>query len=180
MPTRLSDLAGDGTVLRLQPPMGFHHVANQAEDYAFHVRLGTAGVTDLAGQPLEIFDRLSAPAVSWSVDFAMAPTALTNRIGWHSYLFEAEDEDGSVPGSPDPSGQFRLANGRLTAAATVRFSRSADNQNLGSISRINRGECWDSLGDMQVPVQPDDPDGAGHQRGRAHRPALLAAVHGGF
>jgi len=150
VPTRLSDLAGDGTVLRLQPPMGFYHVANQAEPYAFHVRLGTEGVTDLAGTPLQIFDLPSAPQASWSVDFSLAPTAATNLVGWHSWLFNSEDEDGTVAGSADLFGQFRLQNGRLTAASTVRFSRSADNQNLGSISRINRGECWDSAGDTQV------------------------------
>jgi hypothetical protein len=31
----------------------------------------------------------------------------------------------------------------LTAASGIRFSRSADSQNLPGISRTNRGECWD-------------------------------------
>jgi hypothetical protein len=151
VPTRLSDLAGDGTVLRLQPPMGFYHAANQAEAYSFHLRLGTTGVTDLAGQALQVFDRPNAPQGSWSVDFSLAPTAPANLVGWRNYLFEAEDEDGSPAGSADLFGQYRLQNGRLTAAATVRFSRSADNQNMGTISRVNRGECWDAAADAQLP-----------------------------
>ena len=144
VPTRLADLSGDGSVLRLQPPMGFFHAANQSETYSFHVRLGSAGVTDLAGSPVKIFDRPSAPRDSWSVDFSLAQSAPANLVAWHSWLFESSDEDGTVPGSPDLFGQFRLENGRLTGAATVRFSRSADRQRLETISRVLRGECWDS------------------------------------
>jgi hypothetical protein len=157
VPTRLSDLAGDGTVLRLQPPMGFFHAANVAETYAFHVRLGSAGVTDLGGQPLLVFDRASAPLDSWSVDFSLAASAPANLIGWRIVRFESEDEDGTVPGSPDLFGQFQLQDGRLTGASAVRFSRSADNQNLGTVSRILRGECWDANNDTQLfPQAPVD------------------------
>jgi hypothetical protein len=151
VPTRLSDLAGDGTVLRLQPPMGFFHRSNQPETYAAHVRLGTSGVTDLAGSPLEIFDQVSAPQSSWSVNFSLAPTALANQVLWHTWCFSAEDEDGSSDGSSDIFGQYRLENGRLIGASGVRFSRSADNQNLGSIARDTRGECWDATLNALVP-----------------------------
>ena len=157
VPTRLSDLAGDGTVLRLQPPMGFFHRLNQPETYAAHVRLGTTGVTDLAGSPLEIFDQVSAPQSNWSVNFSLAPTALANQVLWHTWCFSAEDEDGSAEGSSDIFGQYRLENGRLIGASGIRFSRSADNQNLGAIARDTRGECWDSADAAAVAPVPPDP-----------------------
>lgn len=150
VPTRLSDLAGDGTVLRLQPPMGFFHQNGSAEAYSVHVRLGNAGVLDLAGNPLSIFDDPATPSDSWSVDFTLAPAAATNNVGWHSWLFSAEDEDGTLPGSVDIFGQYRLEDGRLVGASGLRFGRSADAQNLSTISRITRGECW-------LPAQPAQP-----------------------
>lgn len=143
VPTRLTDLNGDGTVLRLQPPLGFHHRAGIAEAYALHVRLGTPGVVDLAGNALDVFDDPSNPVDSWSVDFSLSPGAAENLSGWYPVTFEADDEDGTLPGSVDIFGQFRRENGRLIAASGVRLGRSADGQNLGTISRINRGECWD-------------------------------------
>jgi hypothetical protein len=154
VPTRLSDLLGDGTVLRLQPPKGFFHAAGVAETYSVHVRLGAAGVTDLAGNPLNVFDNPSNPQDSWSVDFSLAAGAAPNNVGWHTYLFEAEDEDGTLPGSPDLFGQYRLENGRLIGATGVRFGRSADQQNLSTISRINRGECWDPRNPTGNPPAP--------------------------
>lgn len=169
VPTRLTDLSGDGTVLRLQPPMGFAHVAGSAEPYAVHVRLGDGGVVDLAGQSVEVFDDESDPQDSWSVDFQMDVAANSNLVGWHSYLFNAEDEDGTLAGSVDMFGQFRLEGGRLIGASAVRLKRSANNQNLQSISRVNRGECWDS-GDptdgvdnpFGYPGTPIPPDGTGN------------------
>jgi hypothetical protein len=154
VPTRLSDLAGDGTVLRLQPPIGLFHAAGQAEAYAMHVRLGANGVTDLAGNPLEIFDNPSNPQSSWSVDFALAASAAANLVGYHTWPFEDDDEDGSLPGSVDIFGQFRRENGRLIGATGVRFGRSADQQNLSTISRINRGECWDPRNPTGTPPAP--------------------------
>jgi len=154
VPTRLTDLLGDGTVLRLQPPRGLFHAAGIAESYSVHVRLGSAGVTDLAGNPLDLFDNPAVPQDSWSVDFSLAPGASPNNVAWHTYLFEAEDEDGTLPGSPDLFGQYRLENGRLTGASGVRFGRSADQQNLSTISRINRGECWDPRNPTGVPPVP--------------------------
>jgi hypothetical protein len=151
VPSRLTDLDGDGTVLRLQPQLGFAHQAGLAEVYSAHIRLGNAGITDLAGNTLEIFDDISNPQEAWSVDFQLDPSANSNLIGWHTYMFTSEDEDGTQPGSVDLFGQFRLENGRLTGATGVRFRRSANNNNLAAISRINRGECWDS-------GQPDNSD----------------------
>ncbi|MCB9887876.1 MAG: hypothetical protein H6838_20520 [Planctomycetes bacterium] len=168
VPTRLTDLAGDGTVLRLQPPMGFFHNTGTPETYAVHVRLGGAGVLDLAGNAVDIFGDLANPSDSWSVDFSLDAQALTNRVGWHTYTMTSEDEDGSLPGSVDMFGQYRLQDGRLFAAAGVRFSRTADNQNLATISRIHRGECWDpdfdpTVGSPQgVPAAPLDGAGLPH------------------
>lgn len=149
VPTRLTDLSGDGTVLRLQPPLGFAHVGSldpsaPAEVYSLHVRLADGGVADLAGNTVQIYDDVSNPQDAWSVDFTINQTADPNPIGWHTYMFNAGDEDGSPPGSVDMFGQFRLENGRLFGATGVRFSRSASSNNLASVSRINRGECWDS------------------------------------
>ncbi len=157
VPTRLSDLTGDGTVLRLQPPIGFFHRAGIAESYSVHVRLGNSGVGDLAGNSLNIFDSPSNPQDSWSVDFTIAPNAAANSVGWHNYLFQAEDEDGTLPGSVDIFGQYRLENGRLIGASGVRFGRSADAQNLSQISRVNRGECWDPRDFLPPPPPPPPP-----------------------
>lgn len=154
VPTRLTDLSGDGTVLRLQPLLGFHHRAGAAEPYALHVRLGSSGVVDLAGGTVDVFDDPSNPVGSWSVDFSLAPSAPDNLSGWYAHLFEADDEDGTLPGSVDLFGQFRRENGRLTAAPGVRFSRSADGQNLGGVSRIARGECWDPRNPVILPGPP--------------------------
>ncbi|MAD32779.1 MAG: hypothetical protein CMJ88_03345 [Planctomycetes bacterium] len=153
VPARLTDLAGDGTVLRLQPQLGFAHQAGVAEIYSAHILLEGAGITDLAGNNLEIFDDIGNPQQAWSVDFQLDAAANSNLIGWHSYLFNAEDEDGTLPGSVDLFGQYRLENGRLTGASGVRFQRSANNNNLAAISRINRGECWDS-GEPEGPNNP--------------------------
>lgn len=157
VPTRLTDLSGDGTILRLQPPMGFAHIGSldpnaPAETYSVHVRLGNGGVTDLAGNSLEIFDDIGNPQDAWSVDFTLDLNADPNPVGWHTYMFSAEDEDGTLPGSVDMFGQFRLEDGRLFGATGVRFGRSANSNNLQTISRINRGECWDS-GDPTDPVE---------------------------
>lgn len=143
VPARLSDVSGDGTVLRLQAPMGLFHASGIAETYCVHVKLGAGGASDLSGNPLVVFDDPTTPLDSWSVDFSLNPAAAANNVGWHSWLFSHADEDGSLPGSVDIFGQFRLQDGRLFAAAGVRFSRTADVQNLSAISRIHRGECWD-------------------------------------
>ncbi|MCA8974655.1 MAG: hypothetical protein KDC98_08030 [Planctomycetes bacterium] len=172
--TRLADLGGDGTVLRLQPPMGFHHVTGTAEVYAFHVKLGSDGVLDLGGNEIDVYGDPTSPDDSWSVDISIKASADENLIGWKQYLFNNSDEDGSLPGSVDMFGQFRLQDGRLLGATGVRFSRSADSQNLGGISRIHRGECWDPNLDptvsnlpptypQGVPAAPTDNTGAPHQ-----------------
>ncbi|MFK7742940.1 MAG: hypothetical protein AB8H80_21690 [Planctomycetota bacterium] len=142
VPTRLTDLEGDGTVLRLQPPLGFAHEAGTAEVYSLHIRVGTDGVADLAGNTLEIYGDVGNPQDAWSVDFQLDPGADSNQVGWHTWRFEALDEDGTLPGSVDMFGQFRLENGTLIGASGIRFSRSANLDSLGQINRFLRGECY--------------------------------------
>ncbi|MBL8755551.1 MAG: hypothetical protein JNK15_19800 [Planctomycetes bacterium] len=182
VPTRLTDISGDGTVLRLQPPMGFFHQNGQVESYSMHVRLGSAGVTDLAGNGLNVFDNPANPVDSWSVDFSLAASANTNNVAWHCWLFEAEDEDGTRPGSVDIFGQYRLENGRLIGASGVRFGRSADRQNLASISRINRGECWDPRETIPNPGPPptNDPNPTANQLIVPIAPVYLGQAHPGL
>lgn len=167
VPTRLSDVAGDGTVIRLQAPMGLFHQTGTTETYCFHVKLGTDGVTDLAGNGVKIYDSNTNPLASWSVDFQLNSAATSNNVGWHSWLFNSADEDGSLPGSVDIFGQYRLQNGRLYGAAGVRFKRTMDNQNISTISRIDGGECWDPTNDVNTfylptAVLPTDQNGATH------------------
>ncbi|GAB4157651.1 MAG: hypothetical protein Fur0037_25510 [Planctomycetota bacterium] len=142
VPARLSDLTGDGTNLQLTPPFGYCHFASSSETYWVHVLLGSGGVTDLAGNPVAIFGDTRNPTLSFSVGFTLDPDAPANWVGWHNYRFEDIDEDGTATGSIDLFGQYRIQGGRLSAADTVRFSRTADAQNLGGISRTDRGECW--------------------------------------
>lgn len=160
VPSRLADLGGDGTVLRLQPQLGFFHEENTSETYGFHVKLGQEGVLDLGGNPVEVFGDPINPLASWSVDLQIYEAMPDNLVGWHTYLFRDSDEDGSLPGSVDLFGQFRLQDGRLIGAAGVRFSRTADSQNLGTISRVTRGECWDPDFDWETEgTGPTSPQG---------------------
>lgn len=155
VPTRLTDIEGDGTVLRLQPAMGFAHEAGSEEMYSLHIRVGDNGVADLAGNVLELYSDVSDPLDAWSVEFRMDAAAESNLVGWRVWRFEDPDEDGTLPGSVDMFGQFRIENGRLYAASAVSFSRSANASTLGPISRVLRGECWDPDGDAQLfPLVP--------------------------
>ncbi|MBL8725356.1 MAG: hypothetical protein JNK49_15040 [Planctomycetes bacterium] len=179
--TRLSDLNGDGTILRLQAPYGLYHANGSTETYAFHVMLGASGVTDLAGNPVRVYDSPTAPLEAWSVNLLMNATASTNMIGYHTFMFTDADEDGTLPGSIDIFGQFRLQGGRLFGAAGVRFARTADSQNLGGINRINRGECWDTANSvLVVPTAnapaPTDENGAPHPGRLYWQPRMLDSI----
>lgn len=177
VPARLSDVSGDGTLLRLQAPMGLWHIAGTAEVYSIHVKLGPEGVVDLAGTPIKVFDDVTNPLDAWSVDFRLNPAAAQNTVLWHSWLFSDADEDGSLPGSIDIFGQYRLQDGRLFGATGVRFSRNADNQNLGSISRISRGECWDDqAGALVLPTAPVDQVGTPHPGTLYWQPRMLDQI----
>ncbi len=152
VPTRLTDQSGDGTVLQLQPPQGFYHIPGTAEPYWFHVLLGNKGFTDFAGNRVEIFSDVAQNVRNWSVQFELDRDAGENLVGWKLFRFEDIDEDGTPAGSIDIFGQFRIIDGKLMAAETVRFSRTADAVNLGAISRSNRGECWDTAADTNFPL----------------------------
>lgn len=175
VPTRQTDQGQDGTLLQLTPDLGHFHVQGTAETYWFHVLLDAAGVTDLAGNTVQIYDSPAPhthegteyrPVPNWSVSYTLDSSKPTNRTGWRVLRFEDVDEDGTPPGSVDVFGQFRISNGRLMAAETVRFSRTADLQNLGGISRANRGECWlaggtpsPPAGNPNIPFQQGGPPG---------------------
>ena len=143
LPVRLADLTADGTALQLTPQLGLSHFVNAAEQYWIHVLLGGAGVRDLAGNPIAIYGDTRNPTSNFSFGYTLDPDAPANWVGGRIYRFEAADEDGTPSGSVDMFGQFRLQDGRLYPAETVRFKRTADQQNLAGISRIDRGECWD-------------------------------------
>ncbi|MFO1051389.1 MAG: hypothetical protein U1F36_04185 [Planctomycetota bacterium] len=150
---RLIDRRGDGTLLELQPPAGFHHVAGQTERYWLHIDLGTSGVRDLAGNRLDIVDRrqpdtitsygqsVDVPLANFSMPFDISATALDSWIGNRVFRFAAGDEDGTRPGSLDYFGQFQLDNGTLRAAPVTRRSKTADSANLASIQRWQSGQC---------------------------------------
>jgi hypothetical protein len=172
VPTRLTDQFGDGTVLQLQPPYGLFHQQLQTETYWVHVLLGVNGVTDLAGNALSIYDDPATPVSNWSVSFTLDQDLSNNLSGWHVYRFEDVDEDGTLPGSVDIFGQYRLLAGRLVAAETVRFSRTADNQNLGGINRVIRGECWDATANRIAPwpnAPPYPPNPGNYINGRLYQ-----------
>ncbi|MEQ1633122.1 MAG: hypothetical protein ABL997_12165, partial [Planctomycetota bacterium] len=143
VPVRWSDQAGDGTLLQLKPPMGFFHRNASTNDiYWFHLLLGSGGLTDLSGNSVQIFnDDPSNVVNNWSAQLTIDQDDPDNLALWHSYPFESADEDGTVAGSIDLFGQFRLLDGRLVAAEAVRFNRTADSRNLAGINRSNRGEC---------------------------------------
>ena len=153
---RLSDEENDGTLLRLTPPMGFFHVQGKPaeDDYWFHVRLGETSVKDLSGNALDVFDRRLQAISNFSAKFKLTPEAKDNLVGWRIYRFEDLDEDGTPPGSVDVFGQFKLSNGKLSAAGTTRFSAIVDGQTMPSILRGDKGECVDQTGRDYGPWGP--------------------------
>ncbi|HZN81361.1 MAG TPA: hypothetical protein VFC01_16970, partial [Mycobacterium sp.] len=143
LPVRWSDQAGDATIVQLQPPKGFFHRSNASNDvYWFHLLLGANGLGDLGGNAVDVFnDSVSNTIANWSAQLTMRAGSQENLVGWHTWPFESADEDGTANGSIDVFGQFQLIDGRLAAAQTVRFSRTADQNNLGTITRAFRGEA---------------------------------------
>jgi hypothetical protein len=146
--TRLLDQLRDGTLLRLVPPLGHYHEKTKVEEYWFHVLLGSKGVTDLANNSLDLFDRRTQGIETFSVKYTLNASKDDNLVGYHSYRFAAPDEDGTAVGdgrtggSIDYFGQFQMRDGFLIAAATNRFSQVADGQTLPGIRRDDKGECW--------------------------------------
>ena len=179
VPSRLSDQSGDGTVLQLQPPRGFFHVQSVSETYWFHMLLDSRGLTDLAGNQVQVYGDVGSDLRHWSLPFNLDPDSDHNLVGWHVYRFEDIDEDGTPPGSVDIFGQYRILDGRLVAAQTVRFSRTADTFNLAPISRIDRGECWDRDSAAQIPFPGAQPyaTGGGPLTGQLYlQPQMLDTV----
>jgi hypothetical protein len=156
--SQLIDERGDGTQIKLAPPKGLFHQTGTAEQYWFHIDVVDSGVVDFAGNVLDVFDRRppdnsnpNIPLRNWSAPFTLDADAPDNLVGSRVFRFMAVDEDGTRDGSQDFFGQFQLAGGTLSAAPVTRRSATADDQNLGSIQRWDKGEC----------VRPEIPPAAG-------------------
>ncbi len=159
----LIDQRGDGTLLQLAPRLGLYHENGSEESYWFHVDVGPRGVTDLAGNVLDLYDRPEIanrdPLQNFSVTFDLDAAAADNFVGSRVFRFEDFDEDGTPPGSIDFFGQFQLIDGRLYASPVSRRSRTADNQNLGAIQRWDKGECVQPANNMTMTPPVSIPPG---------------------
>ena len=151
---RALDQESNGALLRLKPPLGFHHEKTKTEEYWFHVLLGASGVKDLSGNALDVYDRRIANVQNVSFKITLDPNAADNWVGSRVYRFEDLDEDGTPPGSIDLFGQFRMQDGRLIGASTSRFSGIADGQTLPGILRGDKGECYNTGANPPAPVLP--------------------------
>lgn len=152
----LEDVQQDGTVLRLNMPMGHHHVAGQTEQYWLHLMADGLSPKDLSGNGLDIFDRRvgNDQRQSFSIGYTLDADLPENLVGQRVFRFESTDEDGTKPGSPDFFGQFELRQGRLWAAQVSRFSKIADSRTLPSITRGDKNECFDPGEAGAVPPRP--------------------------
>lgn len=141
------DFQQDGTVVRLNLPMGHMHdqTAAQPEAYWLHVIGAENGVADLAGNVFDIFDRRIGPDQrrAFSFNYTLDREAPSNLVGQVFHGFNSVDEDGTKPGSPDFFGQFELLDGQLLGAAVTRFSKVADERTIAGIVRGPNGECFD-------------------------------------
>jgi hypothetical protein len=166
--TRFVDENGDGTSLRLVPPLGLFHQGpaggqpGQAERYWFHVLSGVGGPTDLAGNPVDLYDRRLNQDRTFSVGFTLDPDAEDNLVASRVFRFAAIDEDGTPPGSEDYFGQAQIdtKRGEIGGAPVQRFSQIADRLNMSGLAmggnrftRWDRGECWDQ-GNASAPMRP--------------------------
>jgi len=138
---KLLDESGDGTLLRLSPPLGHFHKKGDTEDYWFHVMLDDTRLADLSANKLDIWDRRLVRDANWSVKYTLDDKAEGNFVGYRIFRFAALDEDGSTAGSFDCEGQVQFKDGKIFGLPTTRFSGVADPQILGGIFRHNRGEC---------------------------------------
>jgi len=148
------DFQQDGTVVRLNLPMGHmhDHDAPQPESYWVHALAGDNGLADLAGNSLDIYDRRvgTDQRRAFSMNYTVDAEAPSNLIGQRVFRFASTDEDGTKPGSPDFFGQFELRDGRLFGAPVTRFGKVADFRTISGIVRGPNGECFDP-GDPGAP-----------------------------
>ncbi|MEE9127349.1 MAG: hypothetical protein V3U11_09425, partial [Planctomycetota bacterium] len=141
---QLLDESGDGTLLRLTPPLGHFHKQGDEEDYWFHMMLDDTRLADLSANKVDIFDRRTGvppPISNFSVKYTLDKDEDGNFVGYRIFRFTALDEDGSTPGSFDCEGQVQFTGGKIFGLPTTRFSGIADPQVLTAIFRHNRGEC---------------------------------------
>lgn len=156
VPSKAEDFQQDGTVVRMNLPLGHAHKQAGAEPYWLHVVATDDGAKDLAGNPVEIFERRLTADVrkAFSIRYTLEPAAAPNLVGWRIVRGESTDEDGTKPGSPDYFGQFELRGGRLWAAAVQRFSKVADSTTIAGITRGPNGECFFPGDPGTPPAQP--------------------------
>ena len=138
---KLLDHSGDGTLMQLRPPLGHFHAANDEEKYWVHLILGKDAPKDMAGNPVDVYDRTLFPVTNLSIEYTLDPKKEPNHVGYRVFRFASQDEDGSASGSLDAFGQFQLLDGELRALPVSRFSAIADAQILSGITRFERGEC---------------------------------------
>jgi len=102
----------------LTPVLPLQHVAGLSETWFMNLAPGSAGPTDLAGNPL----RDSLP----TLPFVLDPAAPSTDTGSYVLRFQSDDEDGN--GHPELRGQFLrdLAQGSIRPRAVSRFSAVAD------------------------------------------------------
>lgn len=143
--TIFEDFRQDGTVLRLNLPVGHTHEATQNEQYWLHLLAEDIGPRDLAGLSIDLFDRRFGvdKKETFSFSYRLDPDAPANLAMSRVFRFASQDEDGTKPGAPDFFGQFELRDGLLAAAPVTRFSRVADNQTLPGVMRGDKGDCFD-------------------------------------
>ena len=157
--SRVQDVDGTQTLLRLQPLLGFYlddamrDAAAQGTPYRYYLHLlaGSLGLRDLAGQPLDLgAGGASLPFVvlPFTVDARRTngiPTQPDNRVVYCVRRFAAVDEDeqpsydrpGEWSGAtarsevelPDLFGAHYLQDGRLMARPTARVQAIADDNN---------------------------------------------------
>ncbi len=140
--SQVQDQEGDGTLLRLSPALGHFHRLTDTETYWVHLLAGPDGVTDSAGNGVDLFDlRSPGNLVNFSVKYSLDPDAADNWVASRIFRFEGGDEDGSEQGSIDMFGQFQLFDGQLRALPVSRFNAVADDVRLQTLTRFDRGEC---------------------------------------
>ncbi len=103
---------------RFVPVLPFAHTVSASEDYFFTMAAGEDGLTDLAGNPLEV----ALPQVT----FTLNPSAPTENNGGLVLRFSSPDEDNN--GNPEWTGQFLFDAGQelIRPRPVSRFAAVAD------------------------------------------------------
>lgn len=162
---RINDEDGSQTSLRLQPTSGFYlddamRQPGANRPYYFHLVAGTAGIRDLAGNPLDlqadVVERSNGLVIPFTLDVRTSGTRpqFENNIAISVVRrFENVDEDpqpsyyipSEVPGAgagpnarayalPDLFGAYVLIEGQMQGRPTTRVRQIADNINQAPVA----------------------------------------------